>query len=355
MQPRNFIVLAAVAGVSVGLATAALVAQDRPLTSTVLDRPLTPDLARKINDVARIEIHGPDGTATLERRGEADWRVVEKGGFAADDKAVLTLLRQLAELRVVEAKTALPDRLPRLELEDPQAPDAKSRSLVLKDAAGTVLSAMVVGKRAFGVFGPGRTGTYVRFADAPQAYLTDVELDLASDVTSWISTGILDLPEDRVKLVSLEPEDGVLVTTSRTAPDAPTFDLAGVPAGRAADQEKLDQLSRLFSPLTLLDVRPAGEVAFYNAPQRVRVESFDGLTVVFTWISLPDASWIRVDTATAADTAPPAVKEEAARIASRTAGWAFHVGGYVTEQLGQKLDDLLVKQDASAASDPSAP
>ena len=38
---------------------------------------------------------------------------------------------------------------------------------------------------------------------------------------------------------------------------------------------------------------------------------------------------------------------EAARIAAHTSGWAFQVGGYVTEQLGQKLEDLLERPDES--------
>jgi Domain of unknown function (DUF4340) len=218
---------------------------------------------------------------------------------------------------------------------------------VLKDAAGATIQDLVVGKRAFGVFGPGRAGTYVRLGDQNQAWLTDTEIALPTTIEDWISSDVIDLASNRVKLVSLEPQDEVLVTTSRASPDAAQFDLAGIPAGRVADQSKLDELAQVFSQLTLLDVRPVAEIAFYDAPERVRVETFDGLTVVFTWISLPDASWMRVDTVTAADSASPEVKAEAERIAKRTSGWAFHVGGYITEQLGQKLDDLLVKPEES--------
>lgn len=347
MQPRNFVILAAVAGLSLGLAGAALLMQDRPSSSSTLDQPLAPSLSSKINDVARIEVSGPDGTATLERREGRGWVVLEKGGFAADERAIVALLRKLSELRIVEAKTALGDRLPRLELEDPTKAGAKSRSVVLKDAAGQLLDSLVVGKRAFGIFGAGRTGTYVRLANSTQAYLTDSEIELPTGVIEWMSTDIIDLAEDRVKLVSLEPEGGVLVTTSRASSEAAEFDLAGIPAGRVADQTKLSELSRVFSQLSLIDIRPVAEVAFYEAPQRVRVETFDGLTVGLTWISLPDASWIRVESVTANDAAPPEVKEEAARLLVRTNGWAFHVGSYITEQLGQKLDDLLVNPSAS--------
>ncbi len=347
MQPRNFTILAAITGVSLVLAGAALLVQDRPLTSTSLDQPLAPGLAPKINDVVRIEISGPEGAATLERHEGDGWTVAEKNGFAADDRAVVGLLRKLSDLRIVEAKTALPDRLPRLDLGDPAAPDARARRVVLKDAAGQTIEDLVVGKRSFGVFGPGRAGTYMRFGDQNQAWLTDSEITLPTAVEDWISSDVIDLAADRVKLVSLEPPDGVLVTTSRASPTAAQFDLAGVPAGRQADQAKLDELAQVFAQLTLLDVRPVAEVAFYEAPERVRVETFDGLTVVCTWISLPDASWLRVDTVTAGETASPEVKAEAERIAKRTSGWAFHIGGYVTEQLGQKLDDLLVKPEQS--------
>ena len=347
MQPRNFVILAAIAGISVGLATAALVVSDAPLTSTSLNRPLVPDLATRINDVVRIEISGPDGQTTLESHEGRGWTVAEKRGFAADQRAVVTLLRKLGELRIVEAKTALPERLARLELEDPASESARSHRVVLQEAGGQPVADLVVGKRAFGVFGPGRAGTYVRLAEESQAWLSDGDLTALSDPDEWIESDIVDLDADRVKLVSLEPQDGVLVTTSRTTPDDADFDLAGVPAGRVADQAKLTELSQLFTQLTLMDVRPVAEIAFYEAPQRVRVETFDGLTLVFTWLSQPDASWLRVDTVAAADTASQEVKDEAARIAAHTSGWAFQVGGYVTEQLGQKLDDLLEDHDQS--------
>ncbi|WP_027133845.1 DUF4340 domain-containing protein [Geminicoccus roseus] len=347
MQPRNFLMLAGIAGVSVILATAALVMQDRPLVSTSLDQPLAPTLAPRINDVVRIDVSGPDGAASLERKEDAGWVVAQKNGFAADEQAIVGLLRKLGTLRIVEAKTALPERLPRLELGDPAAPDSRSRRILLQDAAGEVVADLVVGKRAFGVFGPGRTGTYVRLADDNQAWLTDAEITLPTSAAEWISSEVIDIAPERVKLVSLEPQDGVLVTTSRAGPEATQFDLAGVPAKEAADQAKLEELSQVLSQLTLLDVRPAQEVAFPDVPERVRVETFDGLTVVLTWISLPDASWLRVGSVTADSTASAEVKEEAARLAARTDGWVFHVGGYVTEQLGQTLDDLLVKPEES--------
>ena len=347
MQPRNFVILAAIAGVSLGLATAALLVQDRPLASTVLDQPLVPGLAAKINDVVRIETTGPGGGAALERHGDDGWTVAEKNGFAADRQAVVGLLRRLSDLRIVEAKTALPDRLARLDLEDPGRPGAQSQRVVLKNAAGQTIEDLVLGKRAFGVLGPGRSGTYVRLTDQSQAWLTDADITLPGAPTDWISTDVIDIPQDRVKLVSLEPQDGVLVTTSRESVQAAEFDLAGVPAGEKADQAKLTELAQLFSPLALIDIRPVAEIAFYEAPQKARLETFDGLSVVFTWISLPDASWIRLDTVTAADTATQDVKDEAAEIAKRTSGWAFHVGGYVTDELGKKLPDLLVKPDAS--------
>ena len=347
MQPRNFIILAAVAGISLGLATAALIAQDRPLTTSSLDQPLTPGLAGKVNDVVRIEASGPDGSATLERHVGEGWTVAEKGGFPADDAAVVGLLRKLSELRIVEAKTALPERLARLQLEDPTKPGAQSGRIVLKDAAGRTIEDLVIGKRAADATGSGQSGTYVRLNGQSQAWLTDADLAHSTAAADWIATDVIDIARNRVKLVSLEPDNGVLVTTSRASPDAASFDLAGVPAGESADQAKLDELAAVFSPLTLIDIKPVAEVAFHQAPQKARVETFDGLSVQFTWISLPDASWLKVDTAAAAPGASKEVQDEASRIAKRTSGWAYHVGGYVTEELGKKLADFLVKPDAS--------
>ena len=85
-------------------------------TAIPRDTPLLPALQEAINDVASVAVTTADGTVTLER-GEGGWTLAEKAGYAARADRVRTLLFELRDARVLEQKTANPDRFTRLGLD----------------------------------------------------------------------------------------------------------------------------------------------------------------------------------------------------------------------------------------------
>ena len=69
---------------------------------------------------------------------------------------VRALVVALADMRLIEAKTSMPERYARLEVEDPEPEDAKSRLVRVESADGTVLAEVILGKRRHRLTGTSR-------------------------------------------------------------------------------------------------------------------------------------------------------------------------------------------------------
>src|SRR5689334_16360397 len=165
MSPKGFAALAAVTALSLGLAGWALASRDVPVTATAQPEPMFAGLLDHLNEVATIKVSGggKDASAlTLQKGDQGRWLVADRGGYPADAKRVRELALGLANLRLVEAKTAKPDLLPRLDLGDPAKPDAKAREVQLLDKDGKPLAAAIIGKAKYGLYGGARSGVYVR-------------------------------------------------------------------------------------------------------------------------------------------------------------------------------------------------
>ena len=164
-----------------------------------------------------VRIATPAGKLTVKAENQA-WILAEKAGYPVDPAKVRALVLGLANLQLVEAKTANPQRLERLDLQEPTAEGSASRMVELMGGDGASLAAAVVGKASPSLYGGGRGGVYVRRAADNQAWLAAGELDVPSDAMTMIDTELVDMPLDQVARVILRTSDGAAVTLSR--PDA---------------------------------------------------------------------------------------------------------------------------------------
>ena len=146
----------------------------------------------------------------------------------------------LANLQLVEAKTADPQRLERLELDEPGADGAKSRLIELLGGDGATLAAAVVGKASPSLYGGGRGGVYVRRAADNQAWLAGGELDLPADAMTLIGSELVDVPMDQVARVVVQPPGGAAATLSRPDVSADFVTDATLPEGRKLDPVKVE-------------------------------------------------------------------------------------------------------------------
>lgn len=272
----------------VGLAIAALIALVAAFVINRAAKPvvegraptagwLLPSLHDHVNEVDKVILTGAGDTilATLER-GDAGWKLAEKGGYPVDTGKLRAFLLKLADAREVEQKTANAGKYDVLGVEDVSAPSAKG---VLVELAG--LSEPV--KLIIGNAAPQGEGTYVRRAGDAQSWLASGSLAPEKTPSDWLKKDLADIAAERIASVTLTSADGKPVRAAKDAEGEANFTLADVPTGREAGSEyTINGLASTLSSLRFDDVLPASEAEPPQDAIKARYETFDGIDVEVT-------------------------------------------------------------------------
>jgi len=393
MSPKGFAVLTATTAISLGLAGWAVASRDVPVRAAGQPEPMFAGLLDKLNDVQTVKVTGGAEKVTLKRADGGKWQLEERGGYPADGKRVREVALGLANLKLVEAKTASADRLPRLDLADPDKPDAKAREIELLDKDGKQLAAAVVGKTKFGLYGGARSGVYVRRAGEEQAWLAAGQLDLPTGPMDVIPHEVIDISGEDVARVTIGADGPSPIVVSKADPKATTYDVkAPIPEGRKIDNDKAERVVSDLSALTMQDVKPAAELTVPADAPKARFETWDGVDVearvvktgegdkAESWVvfavaqgepltppapaataqpappAAPDAAKpaeqpapakdeAKAEDAAAKDAAQPEKKklpaERVADLKAKVDGWAFKLPDYAAQRMTWKVDDLL--------------
>ena len=275
MNPRMLVRLMVVALVAL---VAALWLGSRRGPSTELEghKALVPGLKDAINDVTAVKLTGAENKpiATLEK-GEKDWRVAERGGYAADSAKVREFMLKLADGELIEAKTATPELHKKLGVEDPAQKDATSVQVELVGGKGA--TKLVVGR----FNGLGGDGTFVRTAGDNQAWLAKGNLTVDKQPSDWLRKDLVDIASNRIQSVQITRE-GKTLTASKAKPSDANYTVAEVPKGRELTSEtSANGLASVLSGLRLDDVFKREEIPAPDANdvRAVRYASWDGLVV----------------------------------------------------------------------------
>lgn len=341
MSRRGLALLAAATLVSVALAIWSLARSGTALPPAG-DAPVLAGLSERVNDVAAVEVTSA-GQTTSVRREPGGWTIAERSGYPADAAKLRELLVRLSELRQVEAKTADPARLPRLELDDPTAPGSKAKQVRLLDGAGQMIAGIVIGKEAYGQFGPGRSGGYVRRLGEDRAWLADAAVQVPTRPIDWIRREILDIPAGKIRSVVFEPPGGAAL--SITAGTESGWTVTPLPEDRRIDPSRVERSAGILGSLVMQDVKPAAEVDFATGAGRARFETTDGRTITLTWVADGKESWVRF-AAQARDDATEEAKRAVQELAPRLDGWAYKLSEFITARLRADPEDLLEPAEA---------
>ena len=353
IKPQQFIVLAAATAVSVVLALGVYVSNNNWSKGTVVGAAFLPDLASRINSVGAVEVTQGGSTITLVRDGAA-WKVKERDGFPAKPEGPRALLVALAQAQLVEPRTAVAEKLPMLELEDPAAKDSKSRHVRVLDESGKVISDVLLGKTRYDAFGSGKGGIYVRRAGETQSWLATGDPKVTSDLKDWIETSVYSGEMAKIAKVTIEnPGEEALVIEKRPPeekkPDdakdtkaAPTkpegkYQLARVPEGKKLKESaKLDDVVEAFGSINLDDVRKLGAPPAGDKVQVIKVEAEKGPTVTFHLRTDGEARWLSLSATGEGD-----AKKKADDINAKAKGWEFKIPKWKADQIGKRRADLF--------------
>ena len=296
-----------------------------------------PNLAQRLQSAARLEATRHDGTLEIARRGET-WVLPAKGGYPVRQEKVRELLVGLTELRLTEPRTANPELLDRLGVEDPSRPGATSTLLRVRDAQGGVIAELVIGRRRVRTQGNVPESAYVRRPGDNQAWLAEGRIPVDSDPQLWLDRDIANFARERIRRVAIARSGEPPLVIARGGEPEGTLRVTEPADAPRIEDTALDEVGRAFEFLTFLDVRPEAEMPG-EALGEGRFELTDNLAIVVRRRQDGEALWITL--AAEGD-------DEAARLNARWRGWAYQVGAWKEKAFVPLLAELQ-------AAEPPAP
>ncbi len=374
-SPKTIMALAVVTGLVTAAAVVTAYQRQVPTAVRYVDQPAFPALRDQPDAVQMVTIQTKDGTITLKREAADRWVVPERYSYPAEGAKLRELVVQLADMRLIEAKTEKPERYARLEVEDVTPGQAKSRLVRLQTADGKTIAEAIVGKRRTRLTGTEPAGTYLRRPGEAQSWLVSGSLELGAEIESWLDQQVVDIGRDQVARVEIRPPQGEAYVASRPNPDAQPV-LEGLAPNQVLSEEaNLNQLMSALTAVTLADVKPRKELTLPAARHIAKVTTFDGLEATIQLALIDDKPWAIIDAVArpaqaaavapaaatptqpaapgqpaagqpasnqpaAASPADPAKLEAAVKaIQTKTSNWAF--------QVNQSLYQRLTKDKAS--------
>ncbi len=343
---RRILILGTVTLVAIVMAAWVVVADASKVRPSIDPQPMFPNL--DVTAAATLAIQSSSGAIELVTNEDGDWIVPARSGYPARPGPLVQTIGGLADLELLEAKTARADWHHFLELVDP-AEDGDGVRITLRNGAGDVLADVIVGHQPEGNVTEldGRERIHVRRAGDDQTWLARGSLSLHTDVTSWLATHLYDIAAARIREARVRTAGSETYTLRRESDDV-GFELVDLPVGREIlSPYVIEATATALSEMEVEDVRPEDEIDLSGGFEAI-YRTFDGLELTFH-IADPDGADAGWATLLARFTGLPdaepreaaAVAEEAANINVLADGWAFRLPGFQAQQMTLGLEDLL--------------
>jgi hypothetical protein len=337
MSPRRVSILFAAAAVVIAVA-AWLAMRGQSDRSALVGTQVLPELKKSLNDVTELRVAKGEGARTTLKREGGDWIVAERG-YPADAGRVRKLLLDAAALQVVEEKTSNPALYSALGVED------SATKLDIVTPAKTW--GVIVGRSS------GAKAGYLRLAGAKPSLLASPRIEADADPQQWLDKTIADIPEARIRSVTLAPHKGPAYTVSRENREQKDFAVSGVPKKRKLSYEGVaNSIAGGMASLAMDDVRkpssdaPAAGITVENS--RATFRTFDGVTVELAGRKeiapglKPEDQQIEHHYVTlTASSTDSATQAEAKKLNDRAAGKEFELSSYKYASLFKPMEELL--------------
>jgi hypothetical protein len=351
MKLKSLIIL--VIAVAIGVAAYYLSTSDNKL-STDANKRLVPDLAENLNSINKFIINEA-GNALLTSVSKTDqgWVVDNRDGYQANIALVRDTFNNLAEAKLIEAKTSNPENFVKLGVEDLAAEKAQGVLLTLEGLQSPVN--VIFGKDG----SSGKNTQFVRRKDEQQSWLINKKIKLDRDVTDWLQKDLLDIPPEQIKVVQIKHPDGSEVTIKNDGLEEYEFTLdADVPDGKKISESEVYQLANAMSSLQLRDVASFSKLNVESmTPVITTFKTFDGLTIVAKSYPLDLETYFTVEVAFSKqdvdeDSSNPLIisnpeaAEKLAKVSTaKLNGWAYIFPTITQSALIKTLDSFFIEQE----------
>ena len=347
MKPGTFYAFAGLTAAAVVAAGVAVSTQTEITSLTAGTDPAFPKLSENVNNVAKIEIRNANSEFSMTLTGD-NWGLDQKDGYRVEFQKVKAAIVNLSNFKLIEKKTADATRYERLELNDPSDEKAKSRKVVLKDAKGSVLADVVIGKLNPNLFGTGGAGTYIRRAEEKATWLARGQVELGEEANNWMARQIVNYGQEKVRKVVVANPEGAEIILAKADVKAPNFKIENLPEGRAIkNKDEADPLAGVMWRMMFDDVQKAEKQEWPAKPWVAHYTLWDGYTVRIETAKFGDDFWGRlsaeVDPSVTDAKKKAAAEKSVAEINQRTRGWTYMLTAGDSEKLVSKMVDYLAK------------
>ena len=298
--------------------------------------------------VAKITIQTSESSVVLTRTSPETWVAPDHYEYPAAADKINKLVRQLNDMRLIEAKTSSQERYGRLEVED-LGDDAKSRLIRLEDDQGNVLAEALIGKRLFRLTGTEPSGTYLRHVGEEQSWLASGGFDLEPEIETWLDQLVVEIPSDQVARIEITPieGDGYIVARETLESDLAVEGL--VEGETLSGDTDLSQLSSAMTSVSFAGVKPMVDVEWPDKRYQAKVTTFDGLDLTVELALIDDEPWATFAAKSAilptGEVIPDDTKQHVESINSKTKGWVYQINQSLFQRLTKPRDSWLQQAD----------
>ena len=213
---------------------------------------------------------------------------------------------------------------------------------MLKDAKGSVLADVVIGKLNPNLFGTGGAGTYIRRADEKATWLARGQVELGEEANNWMARQIVNYGQEKVRKVVVANPEGAEIILAKADVKAPNFKIENLPEGRAIkNKDEADPLAGVMWRMMFDDVQKAEKQEWPAKPWVAHYTVWDGYTVRIETAKFGDDFWGRfsaeVDPSVTDAKKKAAAEKSVAEINQRTKGWTYMLTAGDSEKLVSKM------------------
>lgn len=338
MRPASAILLFLLGLASVGAGWYWGLAREPQVASRLAyARPAFPGLAARLGAARQVEIVANGKVLRLGRRGKV-WGLTDRGDYPIRPAALHALFAGLAGLRLRAPLTADPHLLPRLGLAAPGDAKGPGTRVLLRDRAGQVLAALLLGRSRTPSGGNLPATIFVRFPGQPQAWLAEGAVPAAAKPAAWLDRTLFTIPPPAIAKVEIA-RGGDLLQFARAGKKGLAM-LA--PADHPAlDPGRVRNIATALQEVTFSDVLPAAQApgklvgtAVFTTTKGLAITARVRRAGAFLWVGFA-----------AAGTGAKALE-------ARLKGWVFRLGAWREVELVPSLAQL---RSIKVATPPPAP
>lgn len=192
------------------------------------DKPLFPELPKKINDVQTINIQTHDNKLSFYNK-DGIWILEQHPDFPVLQERIRSFLSTLMEARFYEKKSNKAEQLAVFGLQPIESENSPNTRIELADSNNMPIQAFEVGKYNIDL-GRGSSAAYIKFDNQFQVWLAEADfIDLSADWHAWTYSNLWDLRFGRLEKINKSSDVNQIAEFMKHALNTPFISIQDKP------------------------------------------------------------------------------------------------------------------------------